>query len=674
MEGLDEFGAQQLHKAARAAEGAVDARAPSPRQRRATHETRRFLGTRSATAAAPGFEDARAAAGPRRGPSGDAAADPAILVWDVETLVVQHRLGDGWFKAAALLVFFSPDAEALASAGEAAAHWSGVGDADEAGSALAAAERTPAAERRAEVFEPPAIYDGCWLFEDGDHAEADVDEDAARAGTATPSFATVGPGRHVKFWFAEADGAGSWLMRSVAGSWLPEFATTAMHRCVFLREPRLLLTGGGDGRVYAWRGTACFAAFDAGDGPLKGLNLSRDAARRDGDARRADDRAERRRRFPRRGAAGMEDAATARSRQRAAPRRRGRRAASPDGRRVAVGHRDGAIAVHGAAPPRRRVAAFGVARARVTHLDWDATSTCLRVCTSTNELLYYDVDAAAARDDAPKPHDFERRVVPVGARAASDKAWPGATCVFGAHAIGAWPAGRARAAAARANAPAREASAHGSRCAAVRWLSGFAREGDDVVARLATAGGHDRCLLQWKVVRLDVAKTQDAAASARAKKRWSVAASRVKLIGASKVAAVPRKGGSKMALCFMCGALNPAATFANHRRTCASRWAKARDAAKKRNLPDDDDDPGPLPPDPHAGADFSRLDLAALEVANDASQEVYFAHALAECEHCKRRFKKPAPASTGARARPRGPSRRPSRGGPRTGPAPAAWL
>ena len=396
---------------------------------------------------------------------------------------------------------------------------------------------------------------------------------------------------------------------------------------------------------------------------------------------------------------------------------------SPDGRRVAVGHRDGAIAVHGAAPPRRRVAAFGVARARVTHLDWDATSTCLRVVTSTNELLYYDVDAAAARDDAPKPHDFERRVVPVGARAASDKAWPGATCVFGAHAIGAWPAGRARAAAARAvaslhaleglteqrwaalgglrgggkrllavgadvgdlrvlaapacvqNAPAREASAHGSRCAAVRWLSGFAREGDDVVARLATAGGHDRCLLQWKVVRLDVAKTQDAAASARAKKRWSVAASRVKLIGASKVAAVPRKGGSKMALCFMCGALNPAATFANHRRTCASRWAKARDAAKKRDLPDDDDDPGPLPPDPHAGVDFSRLDLAALEVANDASQEVYFAHALAECEHCKRRFKKPAlrkhrRACTAARPFAPPIARRPKD----RGPAPAAWL
>ena len=396
---------------------------------------------------------------------------------------------------------------------------------------------------------------------------------------------------------------------------------------------------------------------------------------------------------------------------------------SPDGRRVAVGHRDGAIAVHGAAPPRRRVAAFAVAKARVTHLDWDATSTCLRVCTSTNELLYYDVDAAAARDDTPKPHDFERRVVPVGARAASDKAWPGATCVFGAHAIGAWPAGRARAAATRAvaslhaleglteqrwaalgglrgggkrllavgadvgdlrvlaapacvqNAPAREASAHGSRCAAVRWLSGFAREGDDVVARVATAGGHDRCLLQWKVVRLDVAKTQDAAASARAKKRWSAAASRVKLIGASKVAAVPRKGGSKMALCFMCGALNPAATFANHRRTCASRWAKARDAAKKRNLPDDDDDPGPLPPDPHAGVDFSRLDLAALEVANDASQEVYFAHALAECEHCKRRFKKAAlrkhrRACTAARPFAPPIARRPKD----RGAAPAAWL
>ncbi|KAH8098161.1 hypothetical protein JL720_1089 [Aureococcus anophagefferens] len=595
MEGLDEFGAQQLHKAARAAEGAVDARAPS----------------------------------------GDAAADPAILVWDVETLVVQHRLGDGWFKAAALLVFFSPDAEALVAvdadtqhslgywrlgelrrraelrrerraaqaAGEAAAHWSGVGDADEAGSALAAAERTPAAERRAEVFEPPAIYDGCWLFEDGDHAEADVDEDAARAGTATPSFATVGPGRHVKFWFAEADGAGSWLVRSVAGSWLPEFATTAMHRCVFLREPRLLLTGGGDGRVYAWRGRPASRRSTRATARSR-LNLSRDGA------------------TPRRATRGR--------RARLGLRRGG----ANDAGFAAVGKtfldaRDRAPGDAGDAARDLRSAGAGRPRARrLTEQRWAALGGL---------------------------RGGGKRLLAVGADVGDLRVLAAPACVQ--------------------NAPAREASAHGSRCAAVRWLSGFAREGDDVVARLATAGGHDRCLLQWKVVRLDVAKTQDAAASARAKKRWSVAASRVKLIGASKVAAVPRKGGSKMALCFMCGALNPAATFANHRRTCASRWAKARDAAKKRNLPDDDDDPGPLPPDPHAGVDFSRLDLAALEVANDASQAVYFAHALAECEHCKRRFKKPAlrkhrRACTAPRPFAPPIARRPKD----RGAAPAAWL
>ena len=74
-----------------------------------------------------------------------------------------------------------------------------------------------------------------------------------------------------------------------------------------------------------------------------------------------------------------------------------------------------------------------------------------------------------------------------------------------------------------------------------------------------------------------------------------------------------------MALCFMCGALNPAATFANHRRTCASRWAKARDAAKKRNLPDDDDDPGPLPPDPQAPARVHGR--AALRAAHRAAAQ-----------------------------------------------------
>ena len=69
------------------------------------------------------------------------------------------------------------------------------------------------------------------------------------------------------------------------------------------------------------------------------------------------------------------------------------------------------------------------------------------------------------------------------------------------------------------------------------------------------------------------------------------------------------------------------------------------------------------------------IDLAALEVANDASQKVYFAHALAECEYCKRRFKKPAlrkhrRACTAARPFAPPIARRPKD----RGAAPAAWL
>ena len=158
--------------------------------------------------------------------------------------------------------------------------------------------------------------------------------------------------------------------------------------------------------------------------------------------------------------------------------------------------------------------------------------------------------------------------------------------------------------------------------------------------------------MQWRVVALEsyaaahARHRADDAAKARAKRRWSLAATRLSAIGAIKSGAVARRGGSRMALCYLCGALNPAVTFAHHLKSCASKWTKAHAAAAKRAPPPggdrDDDDPGPLPPNPHARVDFAALDLEALEVANEASQAAYFAHALVECPHCKRRFRRPA--------------------------------
>ena len=226
--------------------------------------------------------------------SGDAHQRPEVLVWDVETLQVLHRLGAGFFGHSVLVCCFSPKAKALVcidasenhnlgywrlddlrrlarlkkqkqahqiEAREAHAHWGGVASRDEASDDLQSKERVPAASRRAEVHEPPAVYDGCWMFDDDD------EEEASGAKSAKPTFCTVGPGRHVKFWTAaRGDDGRSWRLDAKHGLW--KDGTCAMFRCVFVEATQLLLTGGGDGRVYAWRGRACLAVFPVAGGSL----------------------------------------------------------------------------------------------------------------------------------------------------------------------------------------------------------------------------------------------------------------------------------------------------------------------------------------------------------------------------------------------------------------------
>ena len=77
------------------------------------------------------------------------------------------------------------------SAREAHAHWGGMASNDVASDDLRTKEQKPAACRRAEVHEPPAVYDGCWMFEDNE--EELVDGASTRARARSRSFAPWGP-------------------------------------------------------------------------------------------------------------------------------------------------------------------------------------------------------------------------------------------------------------------------------------------------------------------------------------------------------------------------------------------------------------------------------------------------------------------------------------------------
>lgn len=265
---------------------------------------------------------------------------------------------------------------------------------------------------------------------------------------------------------------------------------------------------------------------------------------------------------------------------------------------------------------------------------------------------------------APKPK-------PLGAAAAATVRWVGATAIYGHHALGAWPK-RKRAAATRAvtavhnldgsrllaaggdsgavrllrspalvaGAPSVAAAAHGSAVACLRWAGSAAAhdDGDGSSGILLSCGGQDRTLLQWRAHSTRVRRLTPWQ-RARASKRWQSSISRVMLLG---TATGERSGGSKMALCHLCGTLNAAPTRDRHLAKCVLAWHAAQEAAAKRDTggASDDEDPGPLPADPHANVDFSALTVDDLEPINDLSEALYFSHFHRECPHCRRTFKK----------------------------------
>ena len=94
----------------------------------------------------------------------------------------------------------------------------------------------------------------------------------------------VGPGRHVKFWTASKgirvdngreDKTSSklqWRVDGKNGQWPNKDETCPMFQCVFIDTTKILLTGGGDGQVYAWKGRVCFAVFPVHGSVVKGVN------------------------------------------------------------------------------------------------------------------------------------------------------------------------------------------------------------------------------------------------------------------------------------------------------------------------------------------------------------------------------------------------------------------
>ena len=81
-----------------------------------------------------------------------------------------------------------------------------------------------------------------------------------------------------------------------------------------------------------------------------------------------------------------------------------------------------------------------------------------------------------------------------------------------------------------------------------------------------------------------------------------------------------RKTGARSALCHLCGAANPVTSRLRHVAACEERWTRVHEAALA--APGDDlDDPGELPPDPHAGVNFDALSMPELGRATSSRSE-----------------------------------------------------
>lgn len=217
--------------------------------------------------------------------SGEACAQPCVMLWNIHTLEVLFRLGDGFFKSRVSAVILSENAlvgiddgsmavgywqlddlrtsqrlvddrSNSSNAGERAAHWGGLSGFDHHVERLSDAARRPHAEQRADAHRPASgngsILDACWHHGTSAYSFEEQDEEVVA------TLVTVGPKRHVRFWLYNSE---SKTLLVKPGIFLKESVDT-MFRCAYLRSSKILLTLGG-GCVYAWRGRVMFAVYDS---------------------------------------------------------------------------------------------------------------------------------------------------------------------------------------------------------------------------------------------------------------------------------------------------------------------------------------------------------------------------------------------------------------------------
>ena len=123
-----------------------------------------------------------------------------MLVWDADSLRVLHAFGGGFYSAGLAVLFFSPDDALVVAVGMDTDHSLGVWRLDEGGGGGA----LRLGEKKAETLDRAAVYGGCWMERKRPPREPGEDDAAyeARCGRSEDrdTFATVGYGKHVKFW------------------------------------------------------------------------------------------------------------------------------------------------------------------------------------------------------------------------------------------------------------------------------------------------------------------------------------------------------------------------------------------------------------------------------------------------------------------------------------------
>ena len=133
------------------------------------------------------------------------------------------------------------------------------------GAALNASSSTPSARRLLD-----GVADAGSSPLDGASTAASLPRNDLVKNYRTRLISTqVGPGRHVKFWTASKgirvdngreDKTSSklqWRVDAKNGQWPTKDGPVPCFQCVFVDSTQTLLTGGGDGQVYAWKGRVC---------------------------------------------------------------------------------------------------------------------------------------------------------------------------------------------------------------------------------------------------------------------------------------------------------------------------------------------------------------------------------------------------------------------------------